>query len=497
MTKNKIFSFFAILLFTTAPLPATLDSPQLEELDAMVSQALEAFHVPGAAVSIIIDGKTALTKGYGFRDLDQRLPVTENTLFAIGSCTKAFTTYVLGQLVEEGKLCWDDLVIDYIPEFRLKDPYTTYHLTIRDLASHQSGLARHDLLWWFNPTISRQDLLPRLQYLDSAVPFRERFHYNNLMYIVAGFVIERITGQTWEEAVRSRIFVPLGMNRSNFSVLDSQKSDDFSLPFKETDGITQPIAFNPTVTTAGPAGSINSSAVDMAKWHELQLSDGTFEGQSLIKKETLQAMHTPQVALQRFPEKSPAFLGYGLGWVIGIHEGHYLIAHDGRVDGFISSALLLPKERIGVVVLTNSDSGSTLADGLSLAILNQILGNPQERWISKAKERAERLKLEKQKQEESPSLPETIRPLNDYVGEFEHPAYGKVQVKSEEGRLHLFYGGLSIVLTHKSYDHFVGVAKQMPDSPFRCFFIADSSGAICQFYAFLDPAAKAVVFEKK
>lgn len=297
MIKNKLIATLSALSLIgsnfaiaseTSQEATTIHTPiddRLEGLDAMVNKALELFRVPGVAVGIIIDGKVVLTKGYGFRDQSNGLPVTENTLFAIGSCTKAFTTHVLGQLADEGKISWDDPAIKYLPEFRLKDEYATCHITIRDLVTHQSGLPRHDLLW-YNSALSRNDLLPRLQYLDSSTDLRGKFQYNNLMYVMAGLVIERITGQTWEEAVQSRVFAPLGMDRSNFSVLDSQKSDDFSLPYREKNGSVQSIPFN-NITTAGPAGSINSSVADMTKWVALQLSDGSFEGRQFLKKETL------------------------------------------------------------------------------------------------------------------------------------------------------------------------------------------------------------------
>jgi CubicO group peptidase (beta-lactamase class C family) len=372
----------------TATVQAPMD--KLEGLDAMVNRALETFHVPGAAVGIIIDGKVVLTKGYGFRDQANSLPVTENTLFAIGSCTKAFTTHVLGQLVDEGKVSWDDPVIKYLPEFRLKDEYATYHVTIRDLVTHQSGLPRHDLVW-YNSNLSRNDLLPRLQYLDFNTDLRGKFQYNNLMYVMAGLVIERVTGQTWEEAVHSRILAPLGMNRSNLSVLDSQKSDDFSLPYREKAGTLEAIPFN-NLTVAGPAGSINSSVADMMKWVELQLSDGTFEERPFLKKETLQGMHTLQVSFRKFPEEASNYFGYGLGWMVGMHKGRYIVSHGGGIDGFISSVGFLPKEKIGVVVLTNSDSSMMFPNSLAEAILDQMLGIAEDDWISKVKEKDEKLK---------------------------------------------------------------------------------------------------------
>jgi len=499
---SLIGSNFAIASETSQE-TATIQTPvdRLNGLDEMVTKALETFHIPGAAVGVIIDGKVVLTKGYGLRDQSNNLPVTENTLFAIGSCTKAFTTHVLGQLIDEGKISsWEDPVIKYLPEFRLKDEYATYHMTIRDLVTHQSGLPRHDLLW-YHTELSRNDLLSRLQYLDSSTDLRGKFQYNNLMYVMAGLVIEKLTGQTWEEAVQSRILTPLGMSRSNFSVLDSQKSDDFSLPFREKNGSIKTIPFN-NINVAGPAGSINSSVTDMMKWVGLQLSDGTVEGRQFLKKETLLAMHTPQVALRTFPEEATGFFAYGLGWFTGMHEGRYLVAHGGGIDGFISSTGFLPKEKIGVVVLTNSDSGMMFANNLSEAILDQILGIPKEDWMQKAKEKDEKMKsaLQKGKDKTDPApvaVAGTARPFNDCIGEFEHPGYGTIQVHSEGDTLTLSYQTLSMQLSHRCYDHFTGTWEGIVDLALNCSFTRDHFGEVAELNMPMDPAVGEITFKRK
>jgi CubicO group peptidase (beta-lactamase class C family) len=511
MIKNKLVATLSALSLIgsnfsvaseTSQETAIVQTPvdRLEGLDAMVNEALETFHVPGAAVGIIIDGKVVLTKGYGFRDAENSLPVTENTLFAIGSCTKAFTTHILGQLADEGKISWDDPVIKYLPEFRLKDEYATSHITIRDLVTHQSGLPRHDFLW-YNSDLSRNDLLHRLQYLDPSADLRSKFQYNNLMYVMAGLVIEKIEGITWEEAVHSRILAPLGMNRSNFSVLDSQKSDDFSLPFREKNGSVQALPFNP-MAVAGPAGSINSSAADMVKWLGLQLTDGTFEGRQFVKKETLLAMHTPQVALRKFPEEATDFFGYGLGWMVGIHEGRYFVAHGGGIDGFISLTGFLPKEKIGVVVLTNSDSGMSFANSLAMAIFDRTLGIAKEDWIPKVKEKDEKIKSALQQgqektNEDSSVTAGTSRPCSDYVGEFEHPGYGTIQVQKKGDDLILSYHTLSIPLTHRCYDHFTGEWEASFNVPFNCSFVRDHFGEISELNMPLESAVGLISFKRK
>ena len=477
---------------------------KLEGLDGMVNRALETFNVPGVAVGIIMDGKVVFTKGYGFRDRTNSLPVTENTLFAIGSCTKAFTTHVLGQLADEGTISWDDPVIKYLPEFRLKDEYAAYHMTIRDLATHQSGLPRHDLLW-YNSNLSRHDLLHRLQYLDSSSDLRGKFQYNNLMYVVAGLVIEKVTGLSWEEAVRARVLLPLGMNRSNFSVLDSQKEEDFSLPYREKNDSVEVIPFN-NIQIAGPAGSINSSAVEMVKWINLQLSDGTFEGHRFLKKETLQAMHVPQVGLRMIVEEFSNLFGYGLGWFTGIHKGHYYVVHGGGIDGFISSVGFLPKEKIGVVVLTNSDSSMMFAESLSEAILDRTLGLTSDDWMVEVKEKDEKIKKSlacssqeslEQLNKDSSIAVETARPIADYIGEFEHPGYGTITLRTEGEHLLLSYHTLSVPLSHQCYDHFTGKWETFSGIIFNCSFVRDHFGDISELHMPMEPAVEKIAFKRK
>jgi hypothetical protein len=320
------------------------------------------------------------------------------------------------------------------------------------------------------------------------------------MYVMAGIIIEKINGQSWEEAVCSRVLAPLGMDRSNFSVLESQQSDDFSLPFREKDGTIQSIPFN-DITVAGPAGSINSTAADMVKWVGLQLSDGTFEGRPFVRKETLRMMHAPHVALRTFPEGSSDFFGYGLGWLTGIHEGHYFVAHCGGIDGFISSTGFLPKEKIGVIVLTNSDSSSLIfVQSLTQAILNQILKVEKGDLLSQAKEKQDKAKAALQgSEDQSLSVKANmIRPISDYTGEFEHPGYGTIQVDSEGEQLVLHFNRFSMQLTHRCYDHFEGKIEGIWDyRSLNCSFATDHFGEISELNIPVESDLGAIPFKRK
>jgi hypothetical protein len=215
----------------------------LAGFDEIVERGLKELNVPGVAVAIVKDDEIVLAKGYGFRDVENKIPMTADTLLAIGSASKAFTTFAMGVLVDEGKLDWEKPVRNYIPWFRLYDTFSSERLTPRDLVTHRSGLPRHDLSWYNNYEATREEFVRRLAYLKPSADLREKFQYNNLMFLTAGYLVEVLTDKKWEDAIRTHVFKPLGMGRTNFSVVDSQKDADFALPYREREGKIEKIPF--------------------------------------------------------------------------------------------------------------------------------------------------------------------------------------------------------------------------------------------------------------
>ena len=479
-------------------LVSVVSQEKLNEIDSLMSKALETLRIPGFAVGIVVDGQVAFTKGYGVRNYSDQSPVSENTLFAIGSCSKAFTTFALGQLVDEGSISWDDPVIKHLPEFRLHDIHATHHLTIRDLVTHRSGLPRHDFVW-FNSKFPRHEILNRLQYLEPTYDLREKFQYNNLMYAVAGLVIERVSGQSWEEFVGDRIFKPLGMTRSNFAVEQSQKSDDFATPHTEKNEQIEVIPFR-ELSNIGPAGSINSTAENMARWVQLQLSQGDFQGEHLINAETLKDMHVVHMPVPSQMIAGMFGFGYGLGWFTGLHKGHYVVAHGGGIDGFISEVLLFPEEKIGVVVLTNSDSHFLFSHTAALEIANLLVGKESDEWLSKLADKEKQMKelVEKAGDTQGP-ISESIafRSSEQYIGEFEHPGYGVIRISLDGDELVVSHNEIVYLLKHTCYDHFIGSAKLREAQKFGCFFICNPSGEITEFHVAIEPSLSPIVFKKK
>ncbi len=406
--------------------------------DSFVNEAIKAWEVPGLALAIVKNGQIILVQGFGFRDVEGKLPVTPKTLFAIGSCTKAFTTFVMGTLVDEGKLDWDAPVRNYIPEFRMYDRVATELMTPRDLVTHRSGLPRHDLVW-YNATISRKQIVDRLPYLEPSETFRSKFQYNNLMFMTAGYLVERVTGKSWEDTVRLRIFEPLGMTGSNFSVKDSQKTADFAKPYADRDDKVVEVPFR-DISNAGPAGSINSNVEDMSRWLIVHTQKGKIDGKQVISAAVLADIHSPHMttgALQQRPEIAPA--GYGLGWSVDDYRGHRRVHHGGGIDGFTTMTTLFPEDGLGLIAVANM-SGTSLPEMVTRHAADRLLGLSTIDWSG---EELGKKAKNKAASKEAKSKKDTVRrpgttpahPLEEYAGDYENPGYGVVKIELRNGKL--------------------------------------------------------------
>ncbi len=484
-------------------LPAALENYFKEDLPAI----LERQKIPGASVVLVKGNEILFSKGFGYKDYEKKLPVSTKSLFAIGSTSKAFAAAVLGTLVDEGKLKWDDRVIDHIPEFRTKDPVTNMQLTVRDIQCHRSGLPRHDLAWLLSD-FSRQELLEHIAYLDSFAPFRSKFHYNNFMWMVAGIISERITGKSWEQNVRERIFEPLGMQDANFSVTDSQKATDYALPYdiKEDQIIRTPFR---QIDAIGPAGSINAHIEDYAKWIMLNLNGGEYQGKRVISADSLAQIHAPQMAMPIDDDLVQGFrlmkgfsdLVYTLGWVSVTMRGRRQIMHAGGIDGFSSFIALIPEENVGIGVLTNS-GGITSHYGITWEIVDRYLGDTPVNWVEQISafetmmragaEQAEKEFMDAQVKNTQPS-----HPLEDYAGVYTHPAYGTITLEVKDGTLCGHYNQYEAALSHYHYDAFRLIVQGGVEFKFPMRFITDIKGKISSALLPLEPKVADIEFIKK
>ncbi len=472
---------------------------ELKNVASLVDELRKEWNVPGVALAIVKDGAVVLADGFGYRNWREKLPVTPSTLLAIGSCTKAFTATAVGILVDEGKVEWDKPVRYYLPSFKLQDSYANEKITVRDLLCHRSGLPRHDLLW-YGSSFSREELFSRLAYLEPSTDLRYLWQYQNLMYMVAGVLVEKVSGLKWEDFVRQKIFLPLGFKEANFSVADSQKSLDYALPYQEINGQPTEISFR-AIDAIGPAGSINAHVLDMANWLLMNLNKGKMGDKQIISEARLAEIHSPQMVMPgpiRFPEI--LFSSYGLGWMITPYRGHLLLSHTGGIDGFSALVALLPQDNIGLVILTNLDR-TPLPQILAYTLIDRLLRLPEVGWnerfkneIKKNREQAEKIRKEKYQGRKEGTRPS--HPLEDYVGEYEHPAYGTISITKEGDTLFARFHEFDLKLTHFHYDVFLVESKRL-NLEQKLSFQTDLNGQIAALAIQLEPAVKEIVFTRQ
>ncbi len=354
----KFYILCIALIFyflTTLYAQTNINEFSLRDYRQFIEQTINQWNVPGLAIAIVKDGEVILSQGFGFRDLENSLKVTPKTFFAISSCTKAFTATAAGILVDEGKLNWDTPVRFYLPSFKMYDPFANERMTVRDLLTHRSGLSAHDKIW-YNSSLTREELFDRLQYIKPNKDFRSVFQYQNIMYMIAGYLIGQIGGTSWEEFVRQKILRPLEMQDTNFSIDVSKETDDYAVPYTKGNNDEIKRAHFHNTENIGPAGSINSTIQDMAKWLLFNLNKGKWNNKQIISSDSLKEIHSPQITVP-LPIKYKEFhyTSYGMGWFVTSYRGHLLLYHSGGIDGFISWVSFMPNDNIGVVIFTNND----------------------------------------------------------------------------------------------------------------------------------------------
>jgi len=439
--RLSILSFFFCVLGLAN---AQVTPGQLQTLDSIYQKALTDWNVPGMAIAIVSKDTVWLSKGYGFTDITTRSKVDANTLFALASNTKAFTATSLAMLVDQGKLNWQDKVINYLPWFEMYDPYVTAEMTVEDLLCHRSGLKTFsgDLIWYAS-TYTREEVIRRARFLKPAYGFRTQFGYSNIMFITAGELIPAITGRSWDNFVQEEILTPLGMERSVLHVTDLSNRDNIAQPHTYVDGRLLQIPWLDWNNMA-PAGSLISSANDMAKWLQFNLSDGIEGEDTLVSARQMYALQSPHTILtvskgssRYFP--TTHFKAYGMGWTMMDYMGRKIVSHNGGYDGMISQTVFIPEANVGFVIMTNALS--SLYYPLMYHTLDVLLNNPEKiDWntnvLSNIKKGEERKAKEQQELEDSrnkKSKP-TLN-LADYTGFFGCPIYDSIQVSMENDEL--------------------------------------------------------------
>jgi CubicO group peptidase (beta-lactamase class C family) len=438
-------------------------------LDADVARATQTFDVPGLSIAIVKDGKLILAKGYGVRKLGEPALVDENTLFGIGSNTKAFTSASLATLVDAGKISWDDPVYQRLPGFVMYDSYVSHEMTIRDLLTHRSGmgLGEGDLLFWPHTTYTRDDIIYRLRFMKPQSSFRSKYAYDNLLYMTAAQIVPAVTGESWEEYVREKILLPLGMKTTNFTNSAFGPDDNYASAHRRIEGKVQVAKFV-NLDNVGGAGVINSSAAEIADWLLLQLNRGKLpNGNHIFSDRQSHEMWTPQTILPIGPyppslaSARPMFAAYCLGWLFRDYHGHRSIGHTGGVQGFVSRVALLPEDNLGIVILTNAEDGGAM-DSLAYRIEDYYLGIPPTDWITafhdvETHQRAEADAIMKNAESARAADSKPSLPLEKYEGVFNDDWYGPATIRMDNGKLvfSLDHTPLAVAdLEHWQYDTF-------------------------------------------
>ena len=475
-------------------------------IDDYITPLLSEWKVPGMALAAVKDGEVAFARGFGKRNLTTGEEATSQTIFAIGSSSKAFTAATLALLVDEGKLNWDVPVREYLPTFKLYDKMASERITPRDLLIHNSGLPRHDLVW-YRSSKSRKELVAGLQYLEPSKDFRSTWQYQNMMYATAGYLVERISGQRWENFVQRRIFEPLGMKNSYMNDTGAREhSTDYSLPYREKDGEIKEIPFYSHWQALAPAGSIHSNVEDISKWLMLHLNKGKVGERQLISEGQMLQLHSPQMAgVERelitldptqFPELF--YSSYAMGWIVTSYRGHTLLHHGGSINGFHALVAFMPHKNIGVVALTNT-STSMLETIAVYHALDLLLEAEPADWHKRYFEIYQGLVDAAKKGRENMHADRVLdtRPSHDlaaYVGTFEHAGYGKVVVGLKDEQLTLQYNDMDASLEHFHYDSFT--FSSAFDLDFKVTFASNARGDIESLAIPFEAKVSDIVFKR-
>ena len=470
---------------------------KLQSIRTFIDSTMSQWHVAGLSVAVVKDNEILMTEGFGYRDIEKKLPVTSQTLFAIGSSSKAFTAFSVGLLVDEGIINWDTPIIEYMPDFMMYDDFATREMTAIDLLTHRSGLPRHDLMW-YGAYFSRDEMYDRLRYLEPNKPFRYTFQYQNLMYMTAGLMVGRLTNSTWEDVVYDRIFMPFGMNNSNFSVDASQNSDDFSLPYHvdENDEIAKMDFMN--ISAVGPAGSINSCADDMVQWVRMFLNKGKVDDTQIMLEATVKNLITPHMFIGgESSSEELTYRAYGMGWFILTYRGHPYVQHGGNIDGFTALVNLLPDDNLGVVILTNQNNSSYTSIA-SYYIIDQLLDLEPVDWHGRNLIQQETLAEVEEVSEtiERVEGTKSSHDIEDYVGMYENPGYGTIQIEQNDDELYMVYHSFASPLEQWHYDVFKPTEGLLADSDILIEFHTNLQGDIFRLSAPFESSVSPIIFEK-
>jgi CubicO group peptidase (beta-lactamase class C family) len=440
-------------------------SSKLSGFDSYMEQVLKDWNTPGIGVGIVVNDKLVFAKGYGYRDYEKKLPFTPTTLCQIASNSKLFTAVSAGMLVEEGKLTWDKPVRESVPTIQFFNDQLNNNVTLRDMLSHRTGVTRHDSIWFKSP-FTRKELFEKLKYLEPQEPMRQTFLYNNLMYAAAGNIIELKSGKTWEQFVRERIFTPLDMSTTSFTISDMTQHPDHGVPYKEKRDSFElyKIPYYEDTEGIAPAGAIISNIDELSHWLIALMNDGKYNGKQVLPANVLKATLQPAIGLPNALGESQGFWellnpAYGMGRQTAAYRGHLMTYHGGDLPGFHSQVSFMPNDKIGVIVLVISDHSAPLYNVVSYNVYERLLGMDQTPWSQRRLQQrlaGKKAGTEARAKAGGDRIPNTkaSHALADYAGEYENPAYGILQIGLKSDALQFGFHAFQFPMSHFHYDRF-------------------------------------------
>jgi CubicO group peptidase (beta-lactamase class C family) len=478
---------------------------RLEGFDAYMAQVLKDWNVPGIGVGIVVKDTLVFAKGYGYRDYGKKIPFTANTTQPIASNTKLFTAMAAGLLVDEGKLDWDKPIRHYVPSIKFYNDDLDRTVTIRDMLSHRTGITRHDSIW-YKSDFTQKDLFERLRYLEPSQPPRSVFLYNNMMYSGSGYAIELLSGKPWEAFVRERILTPLGMTSTTFSIDAMLKTAEPGVPYTERRDTTElyQIPYYSDAIGVAPAGAINSNIVDVSKWLIALMNDGQLDGKQVLPKAVVKQTLAPSIALPNTALEVRGWgellnAAYGMGRWTASYRGHLIAYHGGDLPGFHSQVSTMPYDGLGVIVMVIGNHAAPLYNIVSYNVYERLLGMSLTPWSDR--QNAIRLKNKaagtQARTKAGAGRITGTKPshaIDEYVGEFEHPAYGVLTISKGGPALTFDFHKVRMPLDHFHYDRF-DTPDDEEDGKWSVNFLTNYQGEIDRAEMSLDEAA--VVFTRR
>jgi CubicO group peptidase (beta-lactamase class C family) len=468
-------------------------------IDRFIDSFMKTWNIPGLALGIVYKDQLIYAKGYGYRDLENKLPVDARTIFPIASNTKLFTTTAACMLVDEGKLSLDKPVRSYLPSLNFSNDELNARVTLRDMLSHRTGLPRYDAIWLASP-YTRKDVVAKVALMKPQLGFREGYIYNNVMFATAGAVMESVTGMSWEDIIRKKLFEPLGMTSSCFTNEEMMKSGDFAYAFFEPDTThrLQTRIYVAQSAALGPAGTIKSNIEDMSHWMIAQLNGGKYKGQQVIPEVAIQQTLIPNTIADKeakWDELSNAL--YALGRIVQTYKGYKISTHTGSIDGYFSNLTAVPSEKIAIFMVHNSIPGGSTRSVMAFPVIDRLLNLPLTPWSERYLEEYRKTRMEDKKRKDSinaTQVKNTVpsHALNNYAGKYVSPIYGDMNIELQDGHLWLVFRGQRSSLHHFHYDQFITDEEASGNPDFRINFLTSSKGEIdkISLQPFGDPVAE-------